>query len=219
MHDDSDPIRHLVVLGHPKAGSFNHSVAQAYCDTVCASGQQADLRDLYAIGFDPCLRADERPGTATVGTDTAVEAEFDLVRAASVVTLVYPIWFGTPPAIIKGYVDRVFGADFEPRGLREGAAQPALRNKRLVQFSTSASTMPWLEEQGQWISLRQAFGAYLATVFGMRGHEHVHFDAVVEGLPPRAADEYLAQVGEKARGLCAALLSDRHAARLHPARG
>ncbi|HVJ01887.1 MAG TPA: NAD(P)H-dependent oxidoreductase [Sphingomonas sp.] len=205
-----EPIRHLVVLGHPVAGSFNHSVAETYCQTVRECGQAAELRDLYAIGFDPLLTASEWSGEAAF--PPAVLAERELLSSAAIVTLVYPIWFGLPPAIVKGYVDRALGAGFDLRGLREGGAQPALADKRLMQFSSSATTLPWLEEQGQWVSLRQTFGRYLSTVFGMKLAEHVHFDAVVHDLSARVVDEHLERVRAATRQICATMLSERHAA-------
>lgn len=205
------PIRHLVVLGHPAPSSFNHAVVETYYDTVRECGQEAVIRDLYAMGFDPLLKADERPG-AGFAPAADVQVELDLLRDSAIITLVYPIWFGMPPAIIKGYVDRVLGAGFVARDIKSALPHPLLHGKHLMQFSSSASTRPWLEQQGQWLSLRQGFDIYLATIFGLRDSEHVHFDAVVEGLKPRFVDEHLAKVREKARSVCALALSERHEA-------
>ncbi len=213
MSGSVDPrdIRHLVILGHPAAGSFNHAVADAYCDAVRACGQTAILRDLYAIGFDPLLRADERPDTPGFAPAPDVRAELDLLRGCAVVTLVYPIWFGMPPAIIKGYIDRVLGAGFVARDIKTGAPHPLLHGKRLVSLSSSASTRSWLDEQGQWVSLRQAFDSYLTTIFSLDGNDHVHFDAVVDGLGGRFVRENLEQVSAQSRETCSAILGKRHA--------
>ncbi|UUL83149.1 NAD(P)H-dependent oxidoreductase [Sphingomonas qomolangmaensis] len=206
----SVPIQHLVVLGHPTAGSFNHSVARTYCETVRQCGQRAELRDLYAIGFDPLLNPGERRGAARTRLPRDVKQELGYLADSAIVTLIYPIWFGMPPAIIKGYVDRVFGAGFVARSIKEGSIDSALHGKRLMMFSTSASTRCWLEEQGQWLALRRAFDTYLATIFGMVRSDHVHFDSIVDGLDPRAANEALAVVREKTRAMCALLLQARH---------
>jgi NAD(P)H dehydrogenase (quinone) len=205
-----DPIRHLVVLGHPAPSSFNRAVADIYCETVRACGQRAELRDIYALGFDPLLKDEERPGRKDFRPAADVQAELDCLAGCAVVTMIYPIWFGMPPAIIKGYVDRVLGAGFLARDIKTGNPNPLLHNKRLMLFSSSASTRPWLEEQGQWVGLRQAFETYLSTIFGMAPGEHVHFDAIVEGLKPRFVEENLASVRERTRALCAAMLSQRH---------
>ena len=213
MNAPAPPIRHLIVLGHPGPEGFSHSVAAAYGNAVRACGQQPLLRDLYALGFDPRLTASERSaaGTGTPGDD--VRAEVDLIRESAVIALVYPIWFGMPPAIIKGYVDRVLGVGFPARNLATGAPSPLLHGKRLVIFSSSASTMPWLEEQGQWLALKQAFDTYLQTVFGFRETKHIHFDAIVEGTKPAYVDECLGRVEETVCGFCSTLLSERRRAR------
>lgn len=209
------PIRHVVVLGHPAPASFNRAVAETYCETVRACGQEADLRDLYALGFDPLLKADERPGTPGFAPAADVQAELDRIAEASIITIIYPIWFGMPPAIVKGYVDRVLGAGFRARDIKTGVANPVLQAKRLMLFSSSASTRPWLEEKGQYQGLRQAFETYLSDIFGMEKAGHVHFDAIVEGLKPRFVGENLETVREKTRAVCAAMLAERHEAQLH----
>ncbi|MGC6400247.1 NAD(P)H-dependent oxidoreductase [Sphingomonas sp. FW199] len=209
MDGRESQIRHLIVLGHPGPAGFNHAVAAAYGDTVRACGQEAVVRDLYILGFNPCLTAAERStsGRGALGED--VKIELDHIRDCEVIVLVYPIWFGMPPAIVKGYVDRVFGAGFAADNLKTLTPHPLLHGKQLIIFSSSASTRPWLEERGQWQSLHQAFDLYLQTVFGFCETQHVHFDAVVEGGATQHVEECLASVEERARKLCAALLHGR----------
>lgn len=62
--------------------------------------------------------------------------------------------------------------------------------------------------------MTQAFETYLTTISGMEACEHVHFDAVVQGMKPRFVEENLADVRDRVRSVCAALLRERHAGRL-----
>jgi NAD(P)H dehydrogenase (quinone) len=214
--EHSDPIRHVVVLGHPTPGSFNHQVADAYCETVRACGQEAILRDLYATGFDPLLKSAERrdPNSPTSSTDVIAElAALENVRA---LVFVYPVWFGSPPAIIKGYVDRVFGAGFGAREVRGGVAHPLLAGARLITFSSSATTTPWLKERGH-ISLAQTFDDYLTAVFAMRDAHRIHFDSVVDGLHERFVLKKVEAAREEAIRICATLDQKREHRMLHPA--
>jgi len=200
----NDPIRHLVVLAHPRAGSFNHQVAEAYCETVRECGQQAFLRDLYANRFDPILEAiPEAP-------ELAVLYDLTEARRCDALVFVYPIWFGLPPAMIKGYVDRVLGAGFRPDREHPRADDRFLAGKHMLSFSTSASTRAWFAEVGQAIALPDAFDRYLATVFGLADTEHVHIDAIVEDLNAAYAAEQLERVRQTARKMCAKLLSESH---------
>lgn len=208
-------IRHLVILAHPAEDSFNRSVAEQYCETVEQCGQTAILRDLYAMDFDPCLRDRERLGVDGYALSPAIEAELARVGDCAVVTMVYPLWFGMPPAMIKGYIDRVLGAGFAAGDIKAGKANPLLGGKRLLILSSSASTRPWLEERGQWLALHEAFEGYLTDIFGFRSNDHVHFDAIVPGCGDRYVHENLFVAHEKARETCAAILSERHTAQLN----
>ncbi len=205
------PARHVVVLGHPSTDSFNHAIAERYCDAVRECGQEAVLRDLYALDFDPRLRADQRPGHQAHPMASDVAGEIGRLREADAVIFVYPLWFGMPPAIIKGYVDRVLGTALTPQDIKAHVPDAILRGKRMASFSTSATTRPWLDEQGQFESLRQTFDQYLLKIFGMRDGGHTHFDAIVEDLPEHYANEMLFCVEEKARKLCSEIAAERHA--------
>jgi NAD(P)H dehydrogenase (quinone) len=210
-------IRHVVVLGHPAPGSFNHQVAETYRASVVACGQAAEVRDLYALGFDPLLKADERPGRGSKAPAADVAAELAALHEVRALVFVYPIWFGSPPAIIKGYVDRVLSTGFGAREVKAGTAHPLLAGARLMTFSSSATTMPWLSERGQWISLRQAFDNYLTDVFAMREARRRHFDAIVDGLKERFVREKLEDVCQEATALCATLDQEQTQRALHPA--
>ena len=78
-----------------------------------------------------------------------------------------------------------------------------MRGKRLVVLTTSASTLPWLEERGMWIALRQSFDVYLKTIFGFSHSDHYHADSIVDDLTPNYAERILFEVGEFARKICA----------------
>lgn len=206
------PIRHHVVLAHPSTDSFCHSVASAYCEEAKQCWHEPRLHDLYARGFDPVLKAGERPGPGYRPSED-VATELALVAETDVLVLVYPIWFGLPPAMMKGYVDRVLGADFVASRIRDHEPSPLLGGKRLVVVTTSATTRPWLEEQGQYSALRQAFDLYLNDIFGMHGHDRLHFDAIVPGTKVQYLEECIGAVRECARSICAEEQSARHAAR------
>ncbi|WEK43220.1 MAG: NAD(P)H-dependent oxidoreductase [Candidatus Sphingomonas colombiensis] len=219
MGTDADPahIRHLVVIGHPAPDSFNHAIARAYCDAVSDCGETAVLRDLYATGFDPLLKAHERPGTPGFRLSADVEEELALVERASAIVLVYPIWFGMPPAVITGYVDRVLGAGLSARAIRQNEPHDLLLDKQLVLLTTSGSTLPWLAERGQWHGMREAFDFYLQSIFSFADSTHEHFDSVVSPLSSIYADECLGRVVESARTICSTLLSDAHERQKHAA--
>lgn len=201
-------LKHVVVLCHPESDSFNASVARAYCDAIRALGHEAVLRDLYRMNFDPVLKSHEQPGRPDFELSPDVAAELELLQGMEAFVLVYPIWFGTPPAMMKGYVERVLGAGFSHRAVRARQFHPMLSGSRLLSFTSSGTTQQWLEEQGAWRSLRQLFDGYLAHAFSLDAHDHVHFSAIVDGLKERFVNEYLEDVRQKARELCSIMIAD-----------
>lgn len=198
---NSTPL-HAVILCHPNADSFNAAVAQRYCEAVREIGQVAILRDLYRMGFDPVLQPHELVETGGAALAADVSAEIEEIRSADAFVLVYPIWFGTPPAMLKGYVERVFGAGLNHRAMGGHERHRFMADKHLLSLSSSGNSIQWLEGQGAWVSLRNVFDTYLATAFSMDPPVHVHFSNIVDSMTQSSIDEELYRVREIARETC-----------------
>jgi NAD(P)H dehydrogenase (quinone) len=200
-----DAPLHAVILAHPDANSFNAGVAETYCETARAHGHRVVLRDLYRLNFDPVLKTYERPGPEPIAMSKDVERELSAIDGADVLVLIYPIWFGAPPAILKGYVDRVLGTSFNYGAIRDRTHHPFLSGKNLLSITTSGNSIQWLDEQGAWISLRTVFGNYLAKAFSMATSEHLHLSSIVDNMAERHVREEFFRVTEMARETCAQL--------------
>lgn len=206
----SGPVRHLLILGHPDPGSFNHAVSARYVAVAQSNYQAVDVRDLYAIGFDPLLKDAERPQRRPGVCGPDIRHEIDLVERSDVITFVYPLWFGTPPAIVKGYIDRVFGAAFLLPDLKREPRAGSFSGKPLCLFTSSASTGPWLDEHGIMSSLQQSFGRYLAAVFGFSRTHFFHMASVTDGMSAASGEQHLFEVEEQARLICAGAAAAQH---------
>ena len=205
---DKKVAKHLVILCHPDTHSFNAAVAAKYCAAVEECGQEAILRDLYDMRFDPVLRIEEQPDTRAFFQCPHVAYELGMIAEADVIVLVYPIWFGLPPAMLKGYVDRVIGSDFSFGAIRDRDAKSKLAGAHLLSFTSSGNSQIWLEEQGQWQSLIQIFDRYLEKAFSMASTEHVHFAPVSEGMTERFFHQYMEEVVQTAHRSCAIALDE-----------
>jgi len=199
--------RHAVILGHPDAHSFNAAVARTYCETVEKLGHEAVLRDLYRLGFDPVLKPNEQPRPDRYAMSNDVAAELAIIGKADVFILVYPIWFGAQPAILKGYIDRVLGAGFSYGAIRERSSHQFLGDKQLIIITTSGNSIQWLEEQGAWLSMHTVCCDYLAQCFSMARSAHLHLSNIVENMTERRVGEELYRVAEMARDVCGRLAS------------
>jgi len=195
-------LQHYVILANPSPDSFGHTIARTYAETVKALGQEVDVCDLNAMAFDPVLRDEYRPGPHMRKLSPWVHAELDRIAQSAALIFVYPIWFGGPPAILKGYVDRVCGAAYDFWHFSAGFGQPALKGKRLLSITTSGTPLAWLQEHGQTLALREGFDVYLERGFAMRESVHLSIDKVIPGMSPAYAEEQLARVRDAARTLC-----------------
>lgn len=102
----------LVIASHPRPGSFSHALAAAVADGLRSAGLDVVAHDLDAEGFDPRLTADEadtsRPPAAAFDTgDALVRQHRRELAGASVLAVVHPNWWGKPPAMMAGWIDRV----------------------------------------------------------------------------------------------------------------
>jgi len=129
----------LIVLAHPRAGSFNHGIAHAIAETLTAAGHVITLRDLCAEGFDPNFSEAElaRGNTAP----PHVREHADAVLAADGIVVVHPNWWGQPPAILKGWLDRVLRPGeayrFGTNGKGEGVVIGQLKAHAALVITTS----------------------------------------------------------------------------------
>ncbi|MFZ5718213.1 MAG: NAD(P)H-dependent oxidoreductase [Pseudomonadota bacterium] len=190
-------MKHAVIVAHPDSASLNATIARTYVAALEANGHEAELCDLYAMGFDPCLKTPEIPGPAAPEFGADVVAERERLADVDAFAFVYPLWFNAPPAILKGYVDRVFGMGFgfTPRF---GGAEPALRGRRLISFTTSGAPDAWVRDTGAITTLRRLFDDHLAGVCGLEVVDHVHFGGMVSGITDEAFEAVLAEVRETA---------------------
>lgn len=135
-------MRFLVIYAHPVEGSFQSALHRCAVDALTAAGHEVDDCDLYAENFQPVLSAAERrayhsptPDTASVGGDIV------RLRRAEGLVFVFPTWWFGMPAILKGYIDRVWvpGVAFE---LRNGQTVPVLTQLRRFGVITTYGS-PW----------------------------------------------------------------------------
>ncbi|HBI15061.1 MAG TPA: NAD(P)H dehydrogenase [Desulfobulbaceae bacterium] len=147
-----------VILAHPDQASFNHAIAQTVVEQLAGNGHAVSFHDLYAERFDPVLPAAEIPRNAVL--PDALRAHCEEIREAEGIVIVHPNWWGQPPAVLKGWIDRVIrpgiAYEFLEGDSGEGVPRGLLAAKAALVFNT-ANTMPDRE--------RQVFGDPLETIW------------------------------------------------------
>lgn len=129
----------VVILGHPEKGSFNHAIAEMAVDTLESGGHEVIYHDLYEEGFDPIIRSTEIPRWAQV--DDVINNHCHHIVNADGIIIVHPNWWGQPPAILKGWIDRVIRPGvtytFKENDSGEGTPIGLLKAKAAIVFNTS----------------------------------------------------------------------------------
>ena len=183
-----------IILAHPNPGSFNHAIASTAAETLRRDGHQVVLHDLCQEQFPPLLSAAELQKDAKL--EPVVARHCQEIAGADGIIIVHPNWWGMPPAILKGWIDRVLRMEvayhFVANDLGGGMPVGLLRAKAAIVFNT-ANTPEDRE--------REIFGDPLETlwkncVFDLCGVRTVHrqtFAVVVTSTPQQRA-AWLAEV-------------------------
>jgi putative NADPH-quinone reductase len=173
-----------VLLAHPSQTSFNHAIARVVVDALKADGHKFCFHDLCTENFPPLIPAGETARGAELPPVIAQHCA-EIAQADGII-VVHPNWWGQPPAILKGWVDRVIrpgvAYEFNEGDSGEGVPNGLLKARAAIVFNTS-NTPPDREDE--------VFGDPLQTlwqncVFGLCGVATFHrrnFRVVVTSTP------------------------------------
>jgi len=128
-----------IILGHPTKGSFNHAIADTAKKFFQSRGDEIYFHDLYEENFDPILPTEEIPKDGQVGQ--VIQKYCNEILISDGIIIVHPNWWGQPPAILKGWIDRVIrpgvAYEFEETDSGEGVPIGLLKAQCAVVFNTS----------------------------------------------------------------------------------
>ncbi|MFE3544405.1 NAD(P)H oxidoreductase [Nocardia sp. NPDC059177] len=127
----------LVVLAHHRADSLSAHIARRATDRLTAAGYTIDFLDLHAENFDPRMTVADQPdwGYRDKRYSPAIEAHMARLLAAEVVVVVFPIYWQSVPAILKGWIDSVWNY-----GFAYGRSKPRLAGKRILWLGLAGAT-------------------------------------------------------------------------------
>ncbi|GGW95777.1 NAD(P)H-dependent oxidoreductase [Streptomyces noursei] len=191
-----------VYLAHPRPGSFNHAVFAAVVEELRDRGCQVLAHDLHAEGFAPVLTADETETvqSAAPARDAQVELHRSEVATLDAMVLVHPNWWGMPPAVLTGWVQRVLApgvayklgtADGEPAGL--------LKAGRALVLNTS-DTPADREESEFGDPLQRIWAACVLPYVGVADVRRIVFRTVTDSTDAMRAS-WLRQARQQAAAL------------------
>lgn len=192
-------VDHLIVVAHPLIDSITMKLARAFALELEHLGHRQRTSDLYRMGFNPVMSADElEPVSNTQPAPGEVVLAQASVAAADAMTVIYPLWWATMPAIMKGYIDRVFSRGFAYEATN-GESRGLLGGKACVLITLSGSPMSLLRESGQWHAIDVLQDAHVFRSSGLELLEHVHIESVETPMPPESIAASIERVRACAR--------------------
>lgn len=148
----------LIIYAHPNRNSLNHAILESVIKGLKETGRNFEVIDLYAEKFNPVLVFDEVHKRRDLWKDPYTEKYRKQMEQANTLIFIYPIWWYGLPAILKGFIDRVFSSGFAfqyegmiPKGL--------LRKKSAWVIYTIDSPnfyIRWFRKNAEWTVMRDA---------------------------------------------------------------
>ena len=170
-------MNHLIVYTHPNPESFNHAIMEACALELEATGNEVRIRDLYGIGFDPVIKQSDYNMIAKSEVPEDIRTEQEHILWADVITFIFPIFWAGLPAMLKGYIDKVFSLGFAYT-FEKGRPKGLLKGKRVVIINTTGGSLKLYQSSGMFESIRQTIGGGIFRFCAMEIVEHRFFTGV-----------------------------------------
>lgn len=189
----------LVVLAYPKKEGFNRAIAKQVLESVRKDTiNSLTFVDLYADRFDPVLSEDEISRKFSFDETTLRYQQF--IKDADRVVFIHPDWWGGPPAILKGFLDRVFrpgvAYGFREADFRNADTPGLFSDKRFDVFITTDAPKPpsdsevstwaparvWKEQVLEFCGVK---AVHIQVFWNLRNSSYAERKAYLDSIPSR----------------------------------
>jgi NAD(P)H dehydrogenase (quinone) len=140
-------MKACIVFAHEGKSSFCHEILARVTQSLDKQNIEYKLRDLYDMQFQPVFGSEDmrliEQGTAS----TEILEEQELIKDSELLIMIYPVWWWSQPAILKGYIDRVFTHGFAFRYEEHGPVG-LLTNKQAIVFTTTRASAKEMAASG-----------------------------------------------------------------------
>lgn len=168
-------MKNLIVYAHPNPASLNHFFKQTLLENLQEAGQEVIVRDLNQINFNPVLSLEDMHGQRMGKVADDVKTEQDLITWSDRIIFIYPIWWTGMPAIMKGYIDRIFSYGFAYR-YDQGIQKGLLTGKKIIIINSHGKSNEEYEAIGMNKALSLTSDTGIFTYCGLEIQKHFYFD-------------------------------------------
>lgn len=168
-------MKHLIIYAHPNPKSLNAQFKEALVAYLQQEKNEVIVRDLYELRFNPVLSPEDIAGQRKGEVSDDVKTEQRYISWAQCITFIYPIWWTGLPAVMKGYIDRVFSYGFAYR-YDKGVQKGLLTGKQAFIINTHGKSYQEYKAIGMdsALSLTSDIGIYRYCGFEIT--QHLFFD-------------------------------------------
>ena len=168
-------MKHLIIYAHPNPQSLNGQLKHALAKHLSDTGQEVVVRDLYQLGFNPVLSLNDVQGQLKGQVTDEIKQEQAYISWANCLTFIHPIWWTGLPAIVKGYIERVFSYGFAYR-YDQGVQKGLLSGKQVIVFNTQGKSHTEYQAIGmdKALLLTSDWGIY--KYCGLEVKQHLFFE-------------------------------------------
>ena len=172
-----------------------HFFKQTILESLLESGEEVEVRDLYQINFNPVISLEDMQGQRMGKVAADIQTEQDFITWADRIIFVYPIWWTGMPAIMKGYIDRVFSYGFAYR-YDQGVQKGLLTGKKAIIVNSHGKSNAEYEAIGMDKALELTSDTGIFIYSGLEIQKHFYFDKA-----DRATSENIADWGNQLRSV------------------
>lgn len=182
----------LVVYSHPNPASFGHAILEAVTEALKAGGHDTVVRDLYALRFDPVLKPADFEGIGSGNLPADIKTEQSHIAWAERMIVIHPVWWTGLPAMIKGYIDRVFSYGFA-YSINDQGIVKLLGGKKVIIINTQGTPKEPYDASGMFEAMKKTSDTGIFQFCGMDVMDHIFFPAVPY-VDDKIRQDYLATV-------------------------
>ncbi len=169
-------MRFLIVYTNHHQGNFNEKLLERVKNKIINSGHELVIRDLYQINFNPVLTTHDFEMISAGQTPDDISKEQDLIKWADMMIYIYPVWWGSMPAITKGYIDRVFSWGFAYK-TENKQIKPLLTGKKAILMNTLGQSKQEYEK-GMFAAINLVNSEGIFGFCGVQIAEQVYFPSI-----------------------------------------
>lgn len=195
-----DHMKNLILYCHPNPESFCHAILETVLQSLKAKGQEAEVRDLYTLNFSPVKTTADFTDIKGGSVSDDIKAEQELLLKADRLIVIYPVWWAGLPAMLKGYIDRVFSYGFAYSYDFKDLSTFKLAGKEVCLFTTMGAPNFFYRLTLMLAAMAKTSDGGIFSFCKMKVREHAWFGGVPSSTAEKRA-AYLARVRAITAGL------------------